>query len=85
MYKSGDLVRLRLDGTFDYVGRIDNQVKLNGQRVELGEISGAILEAGQALQAATVAIKKEDGSMELCAFYQLKAEHLKYLLLPKSD
>ena len=74
MYKSGDLVRLRLDGTFDYVGRIDNQVKLNGQRVELGEISGAILEAGQALQAATVAIKKEDGSMELCAFYQLKAE-----------
>ncbi|MBR6683774.1 MAG: amino acid adenylation domain-containing protein, partial [Firmicutes bacterium] len=28
MYKSGDLVRLRLDGTFDYVGRIDNQVKL---------------------------------------------------------
>ena len=75
MYKSGDLVRLRLDGTFDYVGRIDNQVKLNGQRVELGEISGAILEAGQALQAATVAIKKDDGSMELCAFYELKAEY----------
>lgn len=75
MYKSGDLVRLRIDGTFDYVGRIDNQVKLNGQRVELGEISGAILEEEQVLQAATVAVKKDDGSMELCAFYELKDEY----------
>lgn len=70
MYKSGDLVRLRADGTFDYVGRKDAQVKLNGQRVELSEITGAIMESGFADQAATVAIRKEDGSMELCAFYE---------------
>ncbi len=70
MYRSGDLVRLRVDGRFDYVGRKDAQVKLNGQRVELGEITGAILESGYAAQAAIVPVKKEDGSMELCAFYE---------------
>ena len=70
MYRSGDLVRLRLDGTFDFMGRRDVQVKLNGQRVELMEITGAILQSGCVKQAATVAVHKEDGSMELCAFYQ---------------
>ena len=70
MYRSGDLVRLRVDGRFDYVGRKDAQVKLNGQRVELGEITGAILESGYAAQAAVVPVKKEDGSMELRAFYE---------------
>ena len=70
MYRSGDLVRLRLDGNFDYIGRKDAQVKLNGQRVELGEISGAILQVSGVNQAAVVPIKKDDGSMELCAFYE---------------
>lgn len=69
MYRSGDLVRMRVDGSFDYIGRKDSQVKLNGQRVELGEITGAIEKTGRADQAATVAIRKEDGSMELCSFY----------------
>ncbi|KAJ9404992.1 hypothetical protein DTO045G8_7318 [Paecilomyces variotii] len=38
MYRTGDLVRYNLDGSISYLSRIDNQVKLNGQRVELGEI-----------------------------------------------
>ena len=70
MYKSGDIGRLRLDGSYDFMGRRDSQVKLNGQRVELDEITGAILSSGYARQAATVAVRKEDGSMELCSFYQ---------------
>ena len=72
MYRSGDLVRQRLDGTFDYIGRKDAQVKLNGQRVELGEITGAILQTSGVRQAAVVPIKKDDGSMELCAFFEPK-------------
>ena len=68
MYRSGDLVRLRVDGGYDYIGRKDAQVKLNGQRVELGEITGAILETGDVKQAAVVPVRKQDGSMELCAF-----------------
>lgn len=70
MYRTGDIVRLRTDGQFDYIGRKDAQVKLNGQRVELGEITGAILESGHAKQAATVPVRKADGSMELCSFYE---------------
>lgn len=70
MYRSGDMGRLRLDGTYDFLGRRDSQVKMNGQRVELDEITGAILESGCALQGATVAVRRQDGSMELCSFYQ---------------
>jgi len=74
MYRTGDMVRLRVDGNYDYMGRKDAQVKLNGQRVELGEITGAILECSQVRQAAVVPIRKEDGSMELHAFYEYEKE-----------
>ena len=69
MYRTGDLVRQRVNGDYDFLGRKDSQVKLNGQRVELSEISCAILESGFVEQAATVAIRKADSTMELCAFY----------------
>ena len=41
-YRTGDLVRLGADGNLDYAGRIDHMVKLRGNRVELGEVEGAI-------------------------------------------
>jgi len=69
MYRSGDLLRLRADGEYDYVGRKDDQVKVNGQRVELSEIKGAIDQSGQALSSAVIALRKEDGATELFAFY----------------
>lgn len=68
MYRSGDLVRLRLDGRFDYIGRKDKQVKLNGQRVELSEITGALETVPGVYQAAVVAVTKEQFTQELCAF-----------------
>lgn len=41
-YRTGDLVRMLHDDTFDFVGRIDDQVKLRGQRLEIGEINHTI-------------------------------------------
>ena len=41
-YRTGDLIRLGEDGNLDYAGRIDHMVKLRGNRVELGEVEGAI-------------------------------------------
>ena len=38
VYKTGDLVRQNSDGTFDFIGRKDHQLKVRGQRVELGEV-----------------------------------------------
>ena len=69
MYRTGDVGRLRLDGSYDFLGRRDAQVKLNGQRVELDEINGAFVSQGCALQAATVSVGREDGSKALFTYY----------------
>jgi amino acid adenylation domain-containing protein len=42
MYKTGDLVRRQHDGTLEFLGRLDNQIKLRGFRIELGEIESVL-------------------------------------------
>ena len=42
MYKTGDLVRRIAEGTVEFLGRLDHQVKLRGFRIELGEIETAL-------------------------------------------
>ncbi|MFC4126656.1 non-ribosomal peptide synthase/polyketide synthase [Nocardia rhizosphaerae] len=60
MYRTGDLVRLRLGAhdapALDYVGRSDLQVKLNGQRIELGEVEAALLRQPGLAQAAAAVV-----------------------------
>jgi amino acid adenylation domain-containing protein len=58
LYLTGDLVRRLPDGTIDYLGRIDHQVKIRGNRVELGEIESALV-AGDSISAAVVTMDKE--------------------------
>jgi amino acid adenylation domain-containing protein/non-ribosomal peptide synthase protein (TIGR01720 family) len=57
MYKTGDLVKYNQDGSIGFIGRKDNQVKLNGQRMELGEIENA-LDKDSKVQHALVALPK---------------------------
>jgi amino acid adenylation domain-containing protein/non-ribosomal peptide synthase protein (TIGR01720 family) len=55
LYRSGDLVRERADGVFDYQGRVDNQVKIRGFRIELGEIEARLLELSSVREAVVLA------------------------------
>ncbi|ABX06605.1 amino acid adenylation domain [Herpetosiphon aurantiacus DSM 785] len=56
MYRTGDRVRRQADGTLEYLGRMDRQVKLRGFRIELGEVEAALSEQA-AVQEAAVVIK----------------------------
>ncbi|HEY0607750.1 MAG TPA: amino acid adenylation domain-containing protein, partial [Herpetosiphonaceae bacterium] len=58
LYKTGDLVRYRTNGALEFLGRIDQQVKLRGFRIELGEIE-ATLEQHEAVQSAVVMIRED--------------------------
>jgi amino acid adenylation domain-containing protein len=58
LYRAGDLARYRRDGTIEFIGRLDNQVKLRGFRVELGEIESALTEHAGIAQA--VVLVRED-------------------------
>lgn len=58
IYRTGDLVRILHDGSFQFLGRIDDQVKLRGQRLEIGEINEVIKQATPELnEVATLVIK----------------------------
>jgi amino acid adenylation domain-containing protein len=59
MYRSGDKGRLRADGALEHLGRIDNQVKVRGFRIELDEIRSVLLEQ-PAVVAAAVALHHRD-------------------------
>ena len=58
LYKTGDQARYNSDGSIEFLGRIDNQVKLRGYRIELGEIESVLNQHPQVQQA--VAIVRED-------------------------
>ncbi|MGU7769219.1 amino acid adenylation domain-containing protein [Burkholderia sp. MR1-5-21] len=58
LYRTGDLARRRADGAFDYLGRVDTQVKLRGQRIEPGEIE-ALLRAAPGVHDAVVLVRDE--------------------------
>ena len=67
LYRTGDLARWRADGALDYLGRIDHQVKIRGQRLELGEIE-ARLRAHPAVEDAVVVARAGEGGLQLVGY-----------------
>jgi len=64
MYRSGDLARRLADGSLEYLGRIDHQVKIRGHRIELAEIECALREHEDVHDAAVAPAR--DGAAEAC-------------------
>lgn len=76
IYRTGDLVRLLHDGCFDFLGRADDQVKLRGQRLEIGEINHAIrLGVGSSIgDVATLVIRDEENKKDFLVSFVVVAD-----------
>jgi amino acid adenylation domain-containing protein len=68
IYRTGDLARYHPDGSLEYLGRTDFQVKLRGHRIELGEIE-AVMTQHPAVKAAVVVARQEVTGPRLVAYY----------------
>ncbi|MFG2267366.1 amino acid adenylation domain-containing protein [Streptomyces sp. NPDC048720] len=72
MYRTGDLVRRLADGTIEYLGRLDSQVKVRGHRVEPEEIEATLRRLDGVREAVVVARGRTAGSHTLLACYVLE-------------
>lgn len=68
VYKSGDYAKWLPDGDVMILGRTDNQIKLRGLRIELGEVESAIQKV-EGIRKVVVLIRKVAGKEHLCAYY----------------
>ena len=71
VYKSGDYARWTAEGDVEILGRMDNQIKLRGLRIEIGEIEGALNQIPE-IKTAVVKIVKIKNIEHLCAYFTAK-------------
>ncbi|HEX8664547.1 MAG TPA: non-ribosomal peptide synthetase [Beijerinckiaceae bacterium] len=68
MYRTGDLARYRDDGILEYLGRVDDQVKVRGYRIELGEIEQTLMGHPGVRSCVVVAREDAPGDRQLAAY-----------------
>jgi amino acid adenylation domain-containing protein len=69
LYRTGDFVRRLADGRLEYLGRTDQQVKVRGHRIELGEVESVLQAHPMVSSAVVTAYDAADGLRTLCAYY----------------
>ena len=73
-YKSGDYAKLHEDGNISIYGRLDNQIKLRGLRIEIGEIESIISEF-EPINSIAVVVRKIKGNDHLCAYFTVNEKY----------
>lgn len=68
LYRTGDVVRQRADGNIEFVGRSDSQIKIRGQRLELGEVESVLRSCPEVEDCAILVLKDQAGEDYLAAY-----------------
>ncbi|EDY51700.1 dimodular nonribosomal peptide synthetase [Streptomyces clavuligerus] len=68
LYRTGDRVRWTPDGVLEYLGRTDDQIKVNGVRIEPGEIESHLLDHPQVVMGTVLPYRVDDGGKRLAAY-----------------
>ncbi|MFB0620861.1 amino acid adenylation domain-containing protein [Streptomyces sp. AGS-58] len=71
VYRTGDKVRMTADGVLEFLGRLDNQVKISGARIEPAEVEAALERHSAVRQAVAVTLPVAGGELRLIGFAQL--------------
>lgn len=71
LYKSGDLVRYTSEGIIEFIGRVDNQIKIRGFRVELGEVDEQLSQHPAVRECVTIVSRSENGDKKLVSYVRL--------------
>lgn len=69
MYRTGDLAKWMPDGNLAYLGRLDDQVKVRGYRIEIGEVEGKLQAFPGVHELVVTTMTDSDGNKQLCAYY----------------
>ncbi|KAG5919454.1 NRPS protein [Claviceps africana] len=80
IYRTGDLVRVLSDGCFDFLGRADDQVKLRGQRLEIGEVNHVICSKTPGIRAAATLVINHNEKDTLVTFLAEVSENVEMSL-----
>lgn len=76
LYKSGDVARYLANGSLEFVGRADTQVKVRGHRIELGEIDATLAKLSGIAQAVTIVREDRAGDVRLVAYLVARGAEL---------
>lgn len=74
LFRTGDLVRYRVDGNLEFVGRMDTQIKLRGYRIELAEIEAALMQHASVHEVVVMPREQWGGDKQLVAYVTTSAD-----------